>query len=171
MPSKTDEQLLQELRTLPDVTLSVEKKQEIVKAIRSLDVSQNKSALASRRFTQIGKGLAICSVLLATVWMGSSLVNSNQPTGLPGTTNPDPAAASPGPSHAAAPTPVPQSEELLNSIRKQGEKGAVINAPYTVETTVFDTVEKEWGAPDRTDTANWPDLLHLQQARRRVWLQ
>lgn len=151
MRFKTDEQLLKELQTLPDIRMNPEKKQEIVNAIRSADASKAEQPVV-RRFTILGKGLAICSVLAATIWMGTSLVNPHQPTEIPDPISKTPAAQNPN--HGSVTAPVPKSDELLRTIRKQAEKGSVINAPYMVEKTVSDTVEKDWGAPDRTHYAN-----------------
>ncbi|RNB78080.1 DUF4309 domain-containing protein [Brevibacillus nitrificans] len=164
MSSKTDEQLMEELRKLPDIQMSHVTKQKIVSTIRSKEALNMEQTVHPRRFGYFGKGLAICSVLAATVWMGTTLIQTNQPATLPGISNgasPTPSAPNPVPSSqngVVTPTPTapatPQGEELLNTIRKQAEKGAVINSTYTVETTVFDDVEKAWGAPDRSVYAN-----------------
>lgn len=164
MPYKTDDQLLDELKGLPDMKMKPGKKQEIVSSIRKTDAGKPQGNASSRRFSTFGKGIAICSVLLAAVWMGSSLLSGMQQNAMP---EPLPQTTAPGGSSTASvgngtnnggsttPAPItPQGEELLSLIRKQAEKGMVINAPYTVETTVFDQVEKDWGAPDRTDEAN-----------------
>lgn len=155
MSSKTDEQLMEELRKLPDIQMSHDSKQKIVSTIRSKEALNMEQTVHPRRFGYFGKGLAICSVLAATVWMGTSLIQTNQPATLPGISNgasPTPSAPNPVPSSqngVVTPTPTapatPQGEELLNTIRKRAEKGAVINSTYTVETTVFDDVEKAWG--------------------------
>ncbi|MGG1660934.1 YjgB family protein [Brevibacillus sp. NRS-1366] len=165
MPYKTDDQLLDEMKGLPDMKMKPGKKQQIVTAIRQTDAKKPDGSVSFRRFSTFGKGVAICSVLLAAVWMGSSLFNQNQPNALPGslpqTTAPGSgsttASTGNGSNHSGSTQPtqvIPQGEELLSLIRKQAEKGMVINAPYTVETIVFEQVEKDWGAPDRTDDAN-----------------
>lgn len=162
MPFKSDEQLLKELGKLPNMEIPPETKKKIITTIRSKEATHMEQTVNKRSFGQIGKGLAVCSILVAACWMGTALIQGNQPTALPDITNgSSPAApktqpAAPGPSHGTAqPTPVvPANDELLTTIRKQAEKGAVINSPYTVETTVFDTVEKAWGAPDSSVYAN-----------------
>ncbi|MDF2681539.1 MAG: hypothetical protein K0R47_2729 [Brevibacillus sp.] len=160
MPFKA-EQLLEELSKLPDIEMPPETKRKILTTIRSKEAHNMEHTVKARRFSHLGKGLAICSILVATCWMGATLIETNQPTALPGVSNgasPTPTTPNPAPqpNHGASPTaPVaPKGDELLNTIRKQAEKGAVINSPYTVETTVFDDVEKAWGAPDRTDYVN-----------------
>lgn len=160
MPFK-DEQLLEELSKLPDMEMPPETKLKILSTIRSEEAHNMEHTVKARRFSHLGKGLAICSILVATCWMGATLIETNQPTALPGVSNgssPTPSTPNPAPqpNNGVSPTaPVaPKGDELLNTIRKQAEKGSVINSSYTVETTVFDDVEKAWGAPDRTDYVN-----------------
>ncbi|KQL46428.1 hypothetical protein AN963_15915 [Brevibacillus choshinensis] len=160
MPSK-DEQLLEQLSKLPDMEMPPETKRKILTTIRSKEAHNMEHTVKAHRFSHLGKGLAICSILVATCWMGATLIETNQPTALPGVSNgasPTPSTPNPAPQPNNGVTPTapvaPKGDELLNTIRKQAEKGAVINAPYTVETTVFDDVEKAWGAPDRTDYVN-----------------
>ncbi|GED27816.1 hypothetical protein BAG01nite_39180 [Brevibacillus agri] len=164
MRFKTDEQLLEEMKGLPDMKMTEGKKQAILSTIRSTDAhsrTQSEPVVSARRFSGLGKGLAICSVLAATIWMGATLISNNQQSALPDPTNQTPGStsASPGPEagkgNAVNPAPVtPQSEQLLPLIRTEAEKGKGFTAPYTVENTVFDQVEKDWGKPDYTDQAN-----------------
>ncbi|MFD2370921.1 YjgB family protein [Brevibacillus sp. GCM10020057] len=177
MSYKTDEQLLEELAKLPDVEMSPEAKQKIITTIRSKEAHNMEHIMHTRRFNRLGKGLAVCSILVAVCWMGATLIQSNQPAALPeastgaangGTPAPSAPQHEPGPgkvTHPAAPT-APQSEALLNQIRKEAKKGAVINAPFTVETTVFDAVEKAWGAPDSSRYSN--GLTYAAYAKRNV---
>lgn len=157
MPFKSDEQLMEEMSKLPDVEMPTETKRKILATIRSKEAQNMEHTVKARRFSQVGKGLAICSILVATCWMGATLIETNQPAALPGST-PTPSTQQPTPQPNNGVTPAapvaPKGEALLDTIRKQAEKGSVINAPHTVETTVFDDVEKAWGAPDRTDYAN-----------------
>jgi len=170
------------LAKLPDVEMSPEAKQTIMTTIRSKEVPNMEQTLHTRRFSRIGKGLAACSILAAACWMGAALIQTNQPTSMPEAstgastgasngTSPAPSAPYPAPpgvnngATTAAPA-APQSEKLLDQIRKEAEKGAVINAPYTVETTVFDTVEKAWGVPDSSRYAN--GLTYAAYDKRKV---
>ncbi|WP_103109611.1 YjgB family protein [Brevibacillus reuszeri] len=161
MPFNTDEQLLDEMKGLPNMKMNPDKKQGIVNAIRQEDT--RKRVHASTRFSTIGKGVAICSVLVAAFWMGATLVGNNQPSAMPPDTPPQTtapgtsASLGTGTNHVGTTNPspgVPQSEELLANIRKQAEKGLVINSPYPIETSLFDEVEKDLGNPDTKDSAN-----------------
>ncbi|MGN7472093.1 YjgB family protein [Brevibacillus sp. SAFN-007a] len=177
MPFKTDEQLLDEMKGLPDMKMREGKKQAILSTIRSADAhARNSSAPvpSGRRFSGLGKGLAVCSVLAATIWMGATLVSNHQPSALPDVSaspTPGSTSASPGPDAgkgtAVNPVPVsPQSDQLLPLIRTEAEKGKGVFAPYTVENTVFDQVEKDWGKPDHTMQAN--GLTYSSYAKRGV---
>ncbi len=176
MPSKTDDQLLNDMKGLPDMKMNQDKKQEIISTIRSTDTHSlpKRTATSPGRFSALGKGLAVCSVLAATIWMGATLISNNQQSTMPEsiTSNtPGSTSASPGPAagkgNAVTPAPVqPQSEQLLPLIRKDAEKGKVIEVPYSVEQTVFDQVEKDWGKPDHTDQAN--GLTYSTYAKRGV---
>ncbi|RNB54865.1 DUF4309 domain-containing protein [Brevibacillus gelatini] len=154
MRFKTEEQLLDEMKGLPEMKMAEEKKQAILSTIRSANVHSS-----PRRFSGLGKGLAIGTVLAATIWMGTTLISNNQQSALPAPQTPGSTTASPAPEagkgNAVNDAPAaPQSEQLLSLIRTEAEKGKVFTAPYTVEHTVFDQVEKDWGKPDYTDQAN-----------------
>lgn len=46
------------------------------------------------------------------------------------------------------------AQDLLRGVLDLAKEGKVLNAPYSVKQTVFDTVEKEWGAPATRDAVN-----------------
>ncbi|TGV06399.1 hypothetical protein EN829_053450, partial [Mesorhizobium sp. M00.F.Ca.ET.186.01.1.1] len=65
MPSKTDDQLLNDMKGLPDMKMNQDKKQEIISTIRSTGTHSlpKRTAASPGRFSALGKGLAVCSVL------------------------------------------------------------------------------------------------------------
>ncbi|MGG4441376.1 YjgB family protein [Brevibacillus fortis] len=157
MRSNSDHDLLAKLEGMPDMKISGEKKQEIVSAIRQTTVSKSGGTASFRGFSALGKGLALCSVLAATVWLGAALLTNQQQNASPESVAPTPgsptASPGPGPNNSVTTQPIPQTEELLSQIRSNAKEGRVISLPFVLEKTV-DEVEKGWGKPDKTYTAN-----------------
>ncbi|GED59513.1 YjgB family protein [Brevibacillus formosus] len=159
MRSNSDHDLLEKLKGMPDMKMSGEKKHEIVSAIRQTNVSKSGGTASYRGFAMIGKGLALCSVLAATVWLGASLLTNQQQSTLPDTVAPiapGSPTASPGPvpNNSVTTQPIPQSDGLLAQIRSDAEKGKVLSLPFLLEKTMLEEVEKEWGKPEKTYEAN-----------------
>ncbi|MFS0558373.1 YjgB family protein [Brevibacillus sp. 179-C9.3 HS] len=158
MRSNSDQDLLGKLQGLPDMKMSAEKKQEIVSAIRQTKVSKSGGTASFRGFSAFGKGLAICSVLAATVWLGIGLITNQQQSTLPDSVPPiapgsPTASPGPGPNNSVTTQPVQQTEELLSQIRSDAEKGRVIWLPFVLETTI-QQLEKGWSKPEKTYDAN-----------------
>ncbi|EJL21014.1 YjgB family protein [Brevibacillus sp. BC25] len=158
MRSNSDHDLLAKLKGMPDMKMSGEKNHEIVSAIRQTNVSKSGGTASIRGFSALGKGLALCSVLAVTVWLGASLLTNQQQSTMPDTgapIAPGSPTASPGPgqNNSVTTQPIPQSEELLAQIRSNAKEGRVISLPFVLEKTV-DDVEKGWGKPEKTYTAN-----------------
>ncbi|MFF0828616.1 YjgB family protein [Brevibacillus sp. NPDC003359] len=155
MRSNSDHDLLAKLEGMPDMKISGEKKQEIASAIRKTNVSKSGGTASFRGFSALGKGLALCSVLAATLWLGAALLTNQQQSALPESIapiNPGSPTASPGPgpNNSVTTQPIPQTEELLSQIRSNAKEGRVISLPFVLEKTV----EKGWGKPEKTYTAN-----------------
>ncbi|MFG0215250.1 YjgB family protein [Brevibacillus porteri] len=158
MRSNSDHDLLGRLQEMPDMKMSGEKKQEIVSAIRQTNVSKSGGTASFRGFSALGKGLALCSVLAATVWLGASLLTNQQQSSLPDSVAPvapgsPTASPGPAPNNSVTTPPIPQSEDLLSQIRSNAKEGRVISHPFVLEKTV-DDIEKGWGKPEKTYTAN-----------------
>lgn len=158
MQSNSDHDLLAKLKGMPDMKMNGEQKHEIVSAIRQTNVSKSGGAASFRGFSALGKGLALCSVLAVTVWLGASLLTNQPQSTMPDTVAPiapGSPTASPGPAQNNSVTtqPIPQSEELLSQIRSNAQEGRVISLPFVLEKTI-DDIEKGWGKPEKTYTAN-----------------
>ncbi|WP_340701093.1 YjgB family protein [Brevibacillus borstelensis] len=93
MPSKHDEHWLDDLRNLPDITLTEQQKEKIMTAIRETDTpigkrSSRHGQKSSYRLATLGRTAAAFSLLAATVWLGSQLITWNQSATLDPTVQP-----------------------------------------------------------------------------------
>jgi hypothetical protein len=148
-----EQKILQDLRSLPDLKMDQRKQQEMLANILHAESKWSKRERTFRRFARYGKGVAVCSLLLAAIWFGSQWLAASGQTALPPETGEMPKAVDP--INAAVPEANHDPQiTLLQKIMERARQGKVINADFAVETSVFDSVEKKWGKPDTSDFAN-----------------
>ncbi|MEJ8548048.1 YjgB family protein [Brevibacillus borstelensis] len=180
MPSKYDDQWLDDLRNLPDIKLNQQQKEKIMNAIRETDTSIGKRSSrhgqkSSYRLATLGRTAAAFSLLAATVWLGSQLITWKQ-SATPDSTVPAPNQQPAGSSHQGgmsqgngapndtgtetgtgegAPIASNDKEEsLIRTIQEKAVRGQSFIQDLTLEKSMYDEIEQAWGKPDRTDYTN-----------------
>ncbi|USG65225.1 YjgB family protein [Brevibacillus ruminantium] len=186
MPSNYDKKLLEELRNLPDIKLQPKQKEKIIMTIRNTHTGAGTRTFDHRRkkahrLAPIARTAAACTLLVATVWLGSQLINWNQSAGPapttpatdqqpPGSTGPEGSpqgsgigtgtggagtgGAGVGVGAGAGAVSDNKEETLIRTIKEKAMQGQVFNQNISLETSMFDELEQAWGKPDRTDSAN-----------------
>ncbi|MET3287818.1 UNVERIFIED_CONTAM: hypothetical protein ABID98_000388 [Brevibacillus sp. OAP136] len=169
MSDKTDQELLQKLRELPGFSLDKEKKQQILENVMQEEKRYMRQTRTRGSFSLLGKGIAVCA-LVGAVWVGASVMK-HQDQQVAQSPLPDSVTGKqPDPTLATTPSPMPTQNQvppaqsdpaapiataerdgsLLKQLFELSRQGQVEKGGISVENSVIDTYEKQWGKPDAT---------------------
>lgn len=141
MSDQTDQEMLQNLREMPGFSLNKEQKQRILENLMQEEKRYMRQVRARSSFSRVGKGIALCA-LLGAVWAGAVMKQGDQQV-----------AQSPM-QHNAASNVQAKGQALLNQQFELARQGRVEKGGITVEHSLIDTIEKQWGKPDATRFEN-----------------
>lgn len=170
MSDKPEQELQQKLRKMPGFSLDKEKKQRMLENLMHEEKRAMRHAQTRGSFSLVGKSIAICA-LLGAIWVGASVMkhqdqqvaqspqpqkeSAHQP-GQPDS-NQTPTQNQGQPAKADPNGPIVQTEGEGSLLQQQfalARQGRVEKGSISVENSVIDDYEKQWGKPDATRFEN-----------------